>query len=207
MKKAIISALMLSILLVGCVSPVGDDNEQQAGKNTDEDRTEYYRALAASLEQELLSLRVSFYQERVAYEERIAELERALSLQTGTVEESDFRYDIADGKAIVIGYVGKGGAVTIPATLGGASVVGIADRAFENRTTITSVTLPSGVESLGWFAFAGCIDLQSVHIPASVHTIAYGAFLNCPSDMVVVCPSDSYAEQYAISYGIAVRNG
>ena len=206
MKKAIILSLALSAFLAGCASPVGNDGGEASGTENTEQRVEYYRELAASLEQEMLELRVSFYRERVAYEERIAELEKALSQETGVALESDFRYDITKGKAVVTGYAGKGGAVTIPATLGGAEVVGVADRAFENMTTVTSVTLPEGVETLGWFAFSGCIDLQSVTLPASVTAIAYGAFLNCPSDMVILCPSDSYAEQYAISYGIAVRN-
>ena len=171
-----------------------------------EQRAEYYRTLASELEREMLALQVSFYQERVAYEKRIEELERELSQETGKTEESDFQYVIENGAAVITGYVGLGREVMIPATLEQVPVVGISDRAFENQKTITSVTLPNGIRYVGWFAFSGCVKLQSVYLPSSLSVIEYGAFLNCPADMVVFCTAGSYAEQYAISYGLAVRN-
>ena len=84
-------------------------------------------------------------------------------------------------------------------------VVAIADRAFENRTKLTSVVLPSGVETVGWFAFSGCVALSEVTIPDSVRSISYGAFLNCNASMTICCSANSYAERYAQSYGIKVK--
>lgn len=117
----------------------------------------------------------------------------------------DFQFLVSDGRATLNAYVGKATQVQIPATYGGCPVVAIADRAFENKTRVQSVILPSGIETVGWFAFSGCVALKDVTLPESVRSISYGAFLNCSSSMVIRCAADSYAEQYAQSYGIEVQ--
>ncbi|MCG7841182.1 MAG: hypothetical protein MIO87_04630, partial [Methanomassiliicoccales archaeon] len=53
--------------------------------------------------------------------------------------EGDFEYSVADGQATITGYTGPGGAVTIPATLGGYSVVAIDAFSFGYGTSLTSV--------------------------------------------------------------------
>lgn len=118
----------------------------------------------------------------------------------------DFEFLIVDGRATLHAYVGKSTAVVIPSTYRGCTVVAIADRAFENQTRVQSVVLPSGVETVGWFAFSGCVALREVTIPESVRSISYGAFLNCNSAMVIRCAKDSYAERYAQSYGMETKH-
>ncbi len=61
---------------------------------------------------------------------------------------------LADGtNAKIKGYNGTGGAIVIPETLEGYKINAIADSAFENKTSIISVTLPSGIKDIGSLAF------------------------------------------------------
>lgn len=50
---------------------------------------------------------------------------------------------------------------------------------YSRRTSITSVTIASGVTSIGTYAFYGCSNLSSVSIPASVTAIGNYAFIFC----------------------------
>ena len=104
----------------------------------------------------------------------------------------------------MIAYVGKKKQVEIPATLGNRPLTQIADRAFENNLNVESIVIPEGVEYVGWFAFSGCISLKSITVPKSVNKIEYGCFENCPSTLGFYCAPDSYAAQYAQSYGYTV---
>ena len=52
----------------------------------------------------------------------------------------------------------------------------ISDDAFEDCSSLTSVTIPNSVTSIGEFAFSSCKSLTSVTIPNSVTSIGRGAF-------------------------------
>jgi hypothetical protein len=107
---------------------------------------------------------------------------------------------LEDGNAIITGYSGEATLLTIPSELDGHPVAGIGDRAFED-SAIAAIVLPEGLSSIGWFAFYNCLELVNVTLPDSVSTIGYAAFDGSPA-VSVVCPSGSYAERYARSYGI-----
>ena len=78
---------------------------------------------------------------------------------------------------------GFSGALYIPpyARIGNEvyTVARIADHAFENNTSITSLIIASGPELIGRFAFAGCTGLRVASIPDTVGEIAESAFLGC----------------------------
>ena len=80
----------------------------------------------------------------------------------------------ADMKKIV--YVNRdiSGTYVMPST-----VTQIADKAFENCTTLTSVTVSSAVTDIAYAAFADCTLLESVSLPNSVKTIGKDAFSRC----------------------------
>ena len=90
-------------------------------------------------------------------------------------------YNISDNTAEVTGITLPDGVteVDIPATLGGCSVTGIGNYAFENCIYLTSVTIPDSVTSIGYRAFRGCSSLESVTIPDSVTSIGDAAFSYC----------------------------
>lgn len=53
---------------------------------------------------------------------------------------------------------------------------------------LTSVTIPSGVTSIGYFAFSDCESLTSINIPESVTSIGDDAFYNCSSLTSITIP-------------------
>jgi hypothetical protein len=91
--------------------------------------------------------------------------------------------------ATVTGYTGAGGAITIPSTLGGHTVVAIGNNAFEQIDSLTSVTIPNSVTSIGDNAFHFCSSMTSVTIPNSVTSIGSGAFAYCMSLTSVTIPN------------------
>ena len=60
-------------------------------------------------------------------------------------------------------------------------VTEIGEGAFEDCTSLTSVSIPSSVTYIGETAFRGCTSLASMTIPNSVTTIGDGAFYGCKS--------------------------
>ena len=67
------------------------------------------------------------------------------------------------GTITITGYTGPGGTVVIPATICGYAVTSLAADAFENHASLTNVTIPSTVTSLGDGAFLGCTNLASAY--------------------------------------------
>jgi hypothetical protein len=93
--------------------------------------------------------------------------------------EADFSVQkLSDGKSVtIIYYEGKATTVNIPAKIQNLPVTSISGNAFEGvRNSITSVTIPNGVTSIGDMAFARCEKLTSVIIPNSVNRIGKLAF-------------------------------
>lgn len=210
--------------------PLGTETEQgtwtngeQTSTPTDEDNTRlaYYEQLVNELQQKVLDLKTEMYANRVEYEAQIDALrEQIPSTPPASGETTDeskdetenksereqlFSYTVENGAATLTAYQGSDKTVVIPSSLDGYRVVAIGDRAFADHASLTSVVIPEGVTSIGWFAFSGCVSLQTVTIPSSVTSISYGAFQNCDTKMTVACVAGSYAEQYARSYGMAVK--
>jgi hypothetical protein len=75
---------------------------------------------------------------------------------------------------------GPGGAVVIPSTIDGLPVTGIGYAAFSNSRTLTSVTIPDTVLTIGDWAFHYCDYLVSVRMGSNVTSIGAYAFDYCP---------------------------
>ena len=85
------------------------------------------------------------------------------------------------------------GSVTIPAKLNingkNYLVLSIEERAFQNCTGLTSVTIGNNVSIIGYMAFDGCSGLTSVTINSNrVKHIEPGAFWNCSSLTSITIP-------------------
>ena len=75
------------------------------------------------------------------------------------------------------------GSLTIPSSVSNSgysySVTRIANSAFYNWSSMTSVSIPSSVTEIGDYAFYNCDGLTSVTIPSSVTTIGTYVFYDC----------------------------
>ena len=70
----------------------------------------------------------------------------------------------ADGTYSVSKYRGRASEVIVPSTYNGLAVTSIGERAFDDCTSLTSITIPSSVTSIGEYAFYGCTGLEAVYI-------------------------------------------
>ncbi len=64
----------------------------------------------------------------------------------------------------------------------------IPDSAFLGCTSLTKITLPTSVTSIGYSAFSGCTSLSSINIPNGVASIGYSAFFGCTSLTSITIP-------------------
>lgn len=207
-KKIATYAALLALLLALLTSCAQETTQSNDSPIVDESAT--YQARIAELEAELQKQKEERYISEAAYTATIQELQSKLdalspdseadSTQAESGDELIFYYRLENGKAIVTGYKGASTLVTVPATLDGYPVVAIGERAFEGQR-IAAVILPDGLEAIGWFAFYGCEGLIDVSIPTSVTSIGYAVFDGC-ENVSIICAAGSYAEQYAISYGM-----
>ena len=76
--------------------------------------------------------------------------------------------------------------IVIPATYKGKAVTSIANKAFYECSSLTSIKIPDSITSIGDFAFFGCSSLESIEIPDSVTSIGYDAFSGC-SNLTIYC--------------------
>lgn len=211
--------------------PAEPSDTASAGDSTYDALHTYYEQLIEELRAELLQEREDRYISDHEYKQRLEELEQALAAfesatkpdDTPTVAPPDtkpaeteaepkpedtappepsatFNYRLENDQVIITAYKGRELIVTVPAEINGYPVVAIDDHAFQN-TSVTSVILPGTVTSVGWFAFYGCYGLEIVSVPASVISISYAAFDGCPN-LTLICPADSYAARYAVSFGL-----
>ena len=84
------------------------------------------------------------------------------------------------------------GEVVIPATYEGLPVKVIANNAFLQCSSMTGITIPNSVTTIGIYAFYSCRSLTSITIPDSVTSILGGAFSCCTGlTSITVSPDNS----------------
>ena len=84
-----------------------------------------------------------------------------LMLLTSGAAQAQFTFVINNGTITITGYSG-GGAVVIPSATNGYLVTGIGAGAFSG-SSVTSVTVPAGVTSIGSDAFSDCLGLTAFY--------------------------------------------
>ena len=95
-----------------------------------------------------------------------------------SASNNDFTTSVTGGGCTITAYRGDDSAVVIPDRINGLPVVAIGPSAFAGKT-ITSVTLPTWLTSIGESAFEGCAHLTDVSLPAGLTTIGDRAFASC----------------------------
>ena len=77
----------------------------------------------------------------------------------------------------------------IPETLNGTAITIIGVSAFNDCTSLTSITLPNSLTTIKDGAFLNCTSLTTITIPNSVTTIGNQAFSNCTSLTTITIPN------------------
>lgn len=114
----------------------------------------------------------------------------AMLLTAALAAEEQEEFLIGDD-GVLYEYDGPGGDIVIPdgvtqiSFYGWGAYIG----AFEGCKTLTGVTIPDSVTTIGISAFRDCTNLTRVTIPNNVTIIASGAFANCTSLTDVTIPS------------------
>ncbi len=110
--------------------------------------------------------------------------------------EDDFIF-ADDAMTVLVGYVGDGGSIEIPAT-----TVTIGEGAFSNCTNITSVSIPASVVTIGYEAFNGCSSLATLDLSkaASLTTIGSSAFSSTNIEAVTIPATVTEIGNYAFAY-------
>ena len=91
--------------------------------------------------------------------------------------QAQYNVSTNGGVAIIVGYTGPGGSISIPSTLFNLPVVAIGTNAFQSKQ-ITSVIIPDSVDTIYEGAFNGCSGLTNVEM-GNVSIIGSGAFASC----------------------------
>lgn len=108
------------------------------------------------------------------------------------VERGYLRYRVANGAATVISCdENANGPVAVAEKIDGFPVTAIADSVFANRSSITEITLPRSIETIGKDAFRYATSLKKINIPAKVKVIPEGAFFKCPALATVTVNQDN----------------
>ncbi|WP_309399343.1 leucine-rich repeat domain-containing protein [Cerasicoccus maritimus] len=141
----------------------------------------------------------------------------------------DFTYDTNFGEAIITGYTGVGGEVTIPESINGQSVTEIDVGAFAGQGSITALTLPSallfiraeafeyctglsnvtipgGVLEVGEYAFAGCSNLSEVTFESGVSLLLEAAFFGCALERVVLPATIDFIDPGVFADNVQLRD-
>lgn len=221
MKKSAIFSLSL-LLIVACLfascntenanTPIFG-NQDSSGSHTNN----AYDATLRELENKLITLQQNQYISDAEYQKELQKLQKrieelkALTNQTTETDtktdtnsgtsEAKFLYILRDGKAEITGYTGKDENLVIPGQIDGHEISGIAGNAF-SYPTLKTVIISNGITSIDWFAFDGCTALEAVTIPASVNSIGHSAFNRVNDRFTIYCTGGSFAQSYAISYGL-----
>ena len=116
-----------------------------------------------------------------------------------------FKYSLDDdGNATITQYNGNVSALTIPETLDGHTVVGIAKEVFKNNTRLKIVNIPNSVTSIGTSAFEGCSNLYSITLSKGLTKLGRRVFANCKSLASVEIPKSLQSIEYN-SYSYAAN--
>ncbi len=118
---------------------------------------------------------------------------------TASADETNgfFTYTVSGGNATITGCDPDadppcpGSELTIPATIDNYPVITIGDSAFWGAPSLTSITIPSSVEAIGYGAFARTYALETVTFagPSHLETIGRWAFTGASSLTSITIPS------------------
>ena len=123
----------------------------------------------------------------------------AAELRTGVIEDKSYAANItkdkltysenSDGTLTVISAEKSVRRVTIPETVNGKKVTAIGDSAFQNCTSLTTVSMPNSITYIGKSAFRCCYLLGTLTLSNKITYLGDYAFLDCRYIQSVTLPN------------------
>ena len=157
---------------------IAPNTELQLNYETDSKGQEYNN-LIKSQNYEEINLTVRRLDDDVISKMPVLENADSASGITDYVELTVKYKVLSNGKAEITGFSGEGNHATIDSKIDGHEIVGIADSAFQDCTTLEAVLFWADVEYIGDYAFAGCTTLKEISIPFETTSIGAHAFEGC----------------------------
>ena len=102
--------------------------------------------------------------------------------------------------------VGASGDIIIPDYINELPVTVISNSAFGSRWNISSIVLPSTLESIERYAFGDCNSISSINIPNGVTKIGYASFWSCDNLETANLPSGITEIAYGAFYNCKKLN-
>jgi len=102
-------------------------------------------------------------------------------------------WETNNGTITITKYAGSGGVVVVPAEITGLRVTSIGDLAFQECTSLTSITIPDSVTSIGLWAFQYCTSLTAVYF--------FGNAPNSAGDTLAGTPATVYYLPGTLGWG------
>lgn len=100
-------------------------------------------------------------------------------------------YAHGDGTCTLGEMYGGGDTAVVPKiSPAGDIVTGIGTGAFQNWSSLTSITLPDSITHIDSYAFEGCSGITNINIPEGVTGIGEAAFLGCKSLESITIPDN-----------------
>ena len=115
-------------------------------------------------------------------------------VKASALTSDDFEYEIIseeDKTCEITGYTGSATELEIPSNFDGYTVITIRYEAFYDCTSLTSITIPESVTSIGRSAFYNCTGLISITIGKCVTSIGNFAFYGCTSLKSITIPDNT----------------
>ena len=180
---------LISITIPDSITSIGDDAFMHCSKLVEVYNRSNLNITAGSNDYG----RVAFYAKNV-----YTSLD--MSSKLATTEDGFIVYaDDENAEYFLMGYVGSGIEIALPTDINGNNYA-LYQCAFEDCISLTSVTIPDGVISIGSSAFSDCTSLEIIAISDSVTSIGMFAFEDCTSLKSITIPDS------VISIGHSVFN-
>lgn len=128
---------------------------------------------------------------------------RQKAMNSFLLQAKDFTYTNHNGTIHINKYIGTNTAVIIPAKIAGLPVTCIGHRAFANRRSLTSITIPANVTSVGPMPFLLSPNLTGIEVDPNnpAYTSVDGVLFDKSRTSLIVCP-DGKAGTCTIPSGV-----
>lgn len=117
-----------------------------------------------------------------------------------TTNEADYTFT-ADEKGVTItGYTGSAVRVAIPEAIGGQPVVALGEKAFY-ESSITWLSIPDSVQTIGDYCFSGCTNLQTLRLPEGLTVFPMGMLESCFRLLALDIPDSVTTIEQSVFWG------